>query len=152
MLQMPTCSFSLNLPASQISVSPGQQKGFICHPFGSLWPWGRCPKPPCTGESLCGSCKVASSFFFLLELEDPSGGSSAGPPPDSQCPEDTQVNKSILPGLGSAGPPGMGGSQGGMPRELHQQLFRGEKPSRARPSHPQSWEGRDSKGQAQPTA
>lgn len=29
-----------SLPSSWISVSPVQQKGLICHPFGSLWPWG----------------------------------------------------------------------------------------------------------------
>lgn len=28
------------LPSSQVSVSPVQQKGLLCHPFGSLWPWG----------------------------------------------------------------------------------------------------------------
>lgn len=29
-----------SLPSSRVSVSAVQQKGLICHPFGSLWPWG----------------------------------------------------------------------------------------------------------------
>lgn len=113
---MPTCSFSLNLPA----LHPLRFLSLLCKKrdlFVTLL--GHCglgddaQSPPCTGESLCGSCKAASSFFLLgillLELEDPSGGSNADPSPDPQCPKDTQVNKSllhILPDVGSADPQG----------------------------------------------
>lgn len=85
-------------------------------------------------------CRLQESKFPL-----PPGAPAAGAvgskcwqqcrsfPRSSICSPHTQVNKSllhILPDLGSARSPRVDGSQGPMPRELHQQHFRGEQPSK----------------------